>query len=101
MDGVITSGLGSIINGTDFGSSFSASMINTLVSLALADIQGGIGDLKLEKTKDVTAAPSASANAAISDQFTMVPRLDVQASAGNGSLAQSEEPIDFLAFQDS
>lgn len=53
------------------------------------------------KTKDGTATPSTSANAAISDQFTMVPRLDVQASAGNGSLAQSEEPIDFLAFQNS
>lgn len=53
------------------------------------------------KEKDATAVSSASANAAISDQFTMVPRLDVQASAGNGSLAQSEEPIDFLAFQDS
>lgn len=53
------------------------------------------------KEKDATAVSSASANVAISDQFTMVPRLDVQASAGNGSLAQSEEPIDFLAFQDS
>lgn len=33
--------------------------------------------------------------------FTLVPRLDVQASAGNGALALSEEPIDFLAFQES
>lgn len=33
--------------------------------------------------------------------FTLVPRLDVQASAGNGSLAWSEEPVDFLAFQES
>jgi len=33
--------------------------------------------------------------------FTLVPRLDVQASAGNGALAMSEEPIDFLAFQES
>ena len=33
--------------------------------------------------------------------FTLVPRLDVQASAGNGALAQSEEPVDFLAFQES
>ncbi len=49
LDGVITSGLGSIINGTDFGSSFSASMINTLVSLALADVQNGIGGLKFEE----------------------------------------------------
>lgn len=33
--------------------------------------------------------------------FTLVPRLDIQASAGNGALALSEEPIDFLAFQES
>lgn len=33
--------------------------------------------------------------------FTLVPRLDVQASAGNGALAWSEEPVDFLAFQES
>lgn len=33
--------------------------------------------------------------------FTLVPRLDIQASAGNGALALSEEPIDFLAFQEA
>lgn len=33
--------------------------------------------------------------------FTLVPRLDIQASAGNGSLSYSEEPIDLLAFQES
>lgn len=33
--------------------------------------------------------------------FTLVPRLDVQASAGNGAVALSEEPIDFLAFQEN
>lgn len=33
--------------------------------------------------------------------FTLVPRLDIQASAGNGALAWSEEPVDFLAFQES
>lgn len=33
--------------------------------------------------------------------FTLVPRLDVHASAGNGALAWSEEPVDFLAFQES
>lgn len=33
--------------------------------------------------------------------FTLVPRLNVQASAGFGALALSEEPVDFLAFQES
>ena len=33
--------------------------------------------------------------------FTLVPRLNVQASAGNGALTWSEEPVDFLAFQES
>lgn len=33
--------------------------------------------------------------------FTLVPRLDIHASAGNGALAISEEAIDFLAFQES
>lgn len=33
--------------------------------------------------------------------FTLIPRLDVEASAGAGALAHSEEPIDFLAFQES
>lgn len=36
---------------------------------------------------------------AIGDDFILIPRLDVQASAGNGALAQYEEPLDFLAFQ--
>lgn len=30
--------------------------------------------------------------------LTMVARLDIQASAGNGALALSEDPVDFLAF---
>lgn len=33
--------------------------------------------------------------------FTLVPRLNVQASAGFGALTLSEEPVDFLAFQES
>ncbi|WP_246658402.1 helix-turn-helix transcriptional regulator [Rhizobium sp. FKY42] len=33
------------------------------------------------------------------DGFALVPRLDIQASAGNGRLATTEEPLDYLAFQ--
>ncbi len=33
------------------------------------------------------------------ENFALVPRLDVQASAGNGRLALHEEPLEYLAFQ--
>ncbi|MDD7912018.1 filamentous hemagglutinin N-terminal domain-containing protein [Pseudovibrio exalbescens] len=45
LDGVITNGLSSAVYGTDFMEGFSASMIKTLVSLTLADIQFEIGEL--------------------------------------------------------
>lgn len=32
--------------------------------------------------------------------FTLVPRLDVRASAGNGSLTYGEDTLDYLAFQE-
>lgn len=31
--------------------------------------------------------------------FALIPRLDIQASAGNGRVAVSEEPLEYLAFQ--
>ncbi len=31
--------------------------------------------------------------------FALVPRLDIQASAGNGRIALHEEPLEYLAFQ--
>lgn len=31
--------------------------------------------------------------------FALVPRLDIQASAGNGRIAINEEPLEYLAFQ--
>jgi phage repressor protein C with HTH and peptisase S24 domain len=34
-----------------------------------------------------------------SPEFAMIPRLDVQASAGGGRLALSEDPLEYLAFQ--
>ncbi|MDD7912016.1 DUF637 domain-containing protein [Pseudovibrio exalbescens] len=45
IDGVITNGLSSAVYGTDFMEGFSASMVKTLVSLTLADIQFEIGEL--------------------------------------------------------
>ena len=42
---MITSGLSSAVYGTDFGSSFSRSLLNTVVNLTLADVQFEIGEL--------------------------------------------------------
>lgn len=39
--------------------------------------------------------------ASIGADFVLVPRLDVQASAGSGMMAFHEETVDFLAFQTS
>jgi phage repressor protein C with HTH and peptisase S24 domain len=36
---------------------------------------------------------------AASSDFALIPRLDVQASAGGGRLASSEDPLEYLAFQ--
>ncbi|WP_234705183.1 hemagglutinin repeat-containing protein [Sinorhizobium meliloti] len=47
LDGAIGSGLTSLVYGTDFGSGFSQALLSTVVNLALADVQGGIGDLGL------------------------------------------------------
>jgi phage repressor protein C with HTH and peptisase S24 domain len=41
------------------------------------------------------------AKQAHSPEFALVPRLDVQASAGGGRLAFSEDPLEYLAFQSS
>ncbi|MCB5205461.1 DUF637 domain-containing protein, partial [Neorhizobium sp. T786] len=44
LDGLISSGLSSLVYDTDFGSAFSAALIKTVVNLAMADIQFAIGD---------------------------------------------------------
>lgn len=36
----------------------------------------------------------------VPDGFALIPRLDIQASAGSGRIAVSEEPLEYLAFQD-
>lgn len=54
-----------------------------------------------ERPMSTVSVQSQGLNDAEMPGFTLVPRLDIQASAGNGSLAHSEEPIDFLAFQES
>jgi phage repressor protein C with HTH and peptisase S24 domain len=37
--------------------------------------------------------------AGATEGFALVPRLDIQASAGNGRVALNEEPLEYLAFQ--
>ncbi|MEO1985229.1 MAG: DUF637 domain-containing protein [Martelella sp.] len=45
LDGMVTSGLSSAVYGTDFSSTFSRSLLNTVVNLTLADVQFEIGSL--------------------------------------------------------
>ncbi|KZL25876.1 hypothetical protein PsWM33_01607 [Pseudovibrio sp. WM33] len=45
LDGIISNGLSSAVYGTDFLEGFSSSMINTIVNLAMADVQFEIGEL--------------------------------------------------------
>ncbi|WP_208860670.1 hemagglutinin repeat-containing protein [Pseudovibrio ascidiaceicola] len=45
LDGLISNGLSSAVYGTDFMEGFSSSMINTIVNLAMADVQFEIGSL--------------------------------------------------------
>lgn len=45
LDGAISSGLSSTVYGTDFADGFSASLVQTVTNLALADAQFEIGDL--------------------------------------------------------
>ncbi|MCT7662263.1 S24 family peptidase [Shinella kummerowiae] len=35
----------------------------------------------------------------VSPEFALVPRLDIEASAGDGRLAETEDPLEYLAFQ--
>jgi filamentous hemagglutinin len=48
LDGVIRSGLSSAFYGTDFGTGFTRELLNTVVSLAMADVQGAIGKLGVD-----------------------------------------------------
>lgn len=38
-------------------------------------------------------------NSVITQEFALIPRLDVQASAGDGRIALGEDPLEYLAFQ--
>jgi phage repressor protein C with HTH and peptisase S24 domain len=55
----------------------------------------GDSDLVI-RTADGVALPLEAKS---SEGFALIPRLDIQASAGNGRVALSEEPLEYLAFQ--
>lgn len=74
----------------------SGDKILTIANVAQVSIEWLVSGREAKEQADDVAV-----NTVLSDQFTLVPRLDVQASAGNGSLTYSEEPIDLLAFQES
>jgi filamentous hemagglutinin len=44
LDNFISAGLSSVVYGTDFTESFTSSVLSTIVNLAMADVQHGIGD---------------------------------------------------------
>ena len=62
----------------------------------------GVGPMKLDLGEDAPASGGGMLmlrQAGSTEGFALVPRLDIQASAGNGRIAISEEPLEYLAFQ--
>lgn len=62
----------------------------------------GVGPMKLGLQEDAPASGGGMLmipQAGSAEGFALVPRLDIQASAGNGRVALSEEPLEYLAFQ--
>jgi phage repressor protein C with HTH and peptisase S24 domain len=62
----------------------------------------GAGPMKLDLGEDAPASGGGMLmlqQAGSAEKFALVPRLDIQASAGNGRIAISEEPLEYLAFQ--
>lgn len=74
--------------------------IAKIKGVALDWLINGEGSMLSEEYSNPPMRLNASeleANAA----FTLVPRLDIEASAGPGALAHNEQAIDYLAFQES
>lgn len=62
----------------------------------------GVGPMKLGLQEDAPASGGGMLmipQAGSAEGSALVPRLDIQASAGNGRVALSEEPLEYLAFQ--
>tara|TARA_R110002020_G_scaffold34066_35_gene104000 strand:+ start:23385 stop:24104 length:720 start_codon:yes stop_codon:yes gene_type:complete len=70
----------------------------------------GVGPMKTDMQEDADSSDAGSSAGkggmvmiqkagSNAEGFALVPRLDIQASAGNGRIAISEEPLEYLAFQ--
>lgn len=62
----------------------------------------GVGPMRLDLQEDAPASGGGMLmiqKSGSPEGFALVPRLDIQASAGNGRIAISEEPLEYLAFQ--
>lgn len=59
------------------------------------------GEGQMNQGGEVARHVRLASSAQVPTDFTLVPRLDVEASAGAGALAPHEETVDYLAFQAS
>lgn len=79
--------------------------LDTLLGIARSNeinldwLATGEGPMRRGDSSQVTVQHMMPAT--IGEDFVLIPRLDVQASAGNGAVAMHEEALDFLAFQAS
>jgi deoxycytidylate deaminase len=88
LDGVIRSGLSSAFYGTDFGTGFTKELLNTVVSLAMADVQGAIGDLGLRLGFEDGSLPSMLLHGAVGCAAASATG-DACAAGAAGAMAQS------------
>lgn len=88
IDGVIKSGLSSAFYGTDFGTGFTKELLNAVVSLAMADVQGAIGDLGLRLGFEDGSLPSMLLHGAVGCAAASATG-DACAAGAAGAMAQS------------
>ncbi|QCM13004.1 filamentous hemagglutinin N-terminal domain-containing protein [Agrobacterium tumefaciens] len=88
LDGIIKSGLSSTFYGTDFGTGFTKELLNTVVSLAMADVQGAIGDLGLRLGFEDGSLPSMLLHGAVGCAAASATG-DACAAGAAGAMAQS------------
>lgn len=76
-----------------------ATATNTPVGWLIAGTDGPDKGYDLIGTAADGSRVVAEVKYAEPEGFSLIPRLDIQASAGNGRIAVSEEPLEYLAFQ--
>ncbi|EEE35422.1 putative filamentous hemagglutinin family protein, partial [Rhodobacteraceae bacterium KLH11] len=88
LDAAIRSGLNTAVYGTDFSDSFKADFASTLVNLAIADVQHGIGDYSKKFGIKEGSAPHAFLHALAGCAAAKAQGADCAAGAAGG-IAQS------------